>query len=277
MRFRAVVLTGCFCLALLGAASGASAQSALPNGYTMPEAQFNSYYSRGPTIDLVRYTDSDTHFCQGYPVNLIDPATGAVTCADDDTEYGYSVGCYLGSLKVEVIAGGKLASFTGLKDCALLPRSRSSCYDSDDDCSFTGRAHTATITVRSCGYLVGEAMYEDYVEGYCLGIPRTKANAKKRRVSTVASWKVSLNGVSIGAGRVRVTTTYKPGGPYFESIRAKQKPQTDYFYCPYDYASRSRPKPYFDGRRPWPRLYCKYRRGNYTGTWTDKATYLSGS
>ena len=102
MRFRAVVLAGCFCLALLGSASGASAQSALPNGYTIPEAYSNGWDA--PSILVARYTDGE-HFCGGEPVDFVDPVTGAITCASvtnaEGLPSGSSNGCWLGSLKVK--------------------------------------------------------------------------------------------------------------------------------------------------------------------------------
>ena len=344
MSFRAAVVAGCFCLVMLGAASGASAQSALPNGYTIPNAATRDLQS-GPTLvapqisvfrrtgkvcgdgrdpfadDFDPYDDTydyrlsdDGLFCEwkicndelnedathcnrpdsgddwgdytqkreqlgpadycanwgervgwltGAAVDAIDPVTGAVSCRGNDS-------CYLGAIDVDVIAGGKHASFSGREDCALRPKG---CVKENGEpervpigCSFTGRATTTAMTVTSCWD--GDRIYI----GLCLRIPRTAANAKKRRVSTVASWKVSLNGESIGAGRMRVTTTYTPAvkGRPGKRIYIDTNFWTYYNYClslPDSQSYRS------NGR-----LYCWWpgTKGR-KAKWTDEAKRLSGS
>ena len=196
---------------MIGAASGASAQSALPNGYTIPSAFSNDTGTARELnpwlpIAFARYTSKD-HFCVGRPIDSIDPVTGAVTCAPS---FDFRNGCYLGTLKVEVIAGGKRASFSGPKDCALRP-ARCLDFNRRDDlrieCSNAGKAQTAAIYVKGC-----RVYYPGWEQnGYCVGIRHTEAAAKRRHVSTVVSWKVSFNGTNIGAGRIRLKTTYTPG------------------------------------------------------------------
>ncbi len=137
----------------------------------------------------------------GAAVDAIDPVTGAVSCRGND-------GCYLGTINVDVIAGGKHASFSGREDCALRPKG---CVKENGEpeplpvgCSLTGSATTTAMSVTNC--------WDDqriYI-GLCLHIPHTSAAAKRRHVSTVANWKVSFNGESIGSGRLRISADYHP-------------------------------------------------------------------
>jgi len=211
MRFRTVVLAGCFCVAMIGAASGASAQSTLPSGYTIPTAGtglcdvdncdsyveiFRQSINVEECLDVTAaLPNTDPPSPDDYwtgPVDAIDPLTGNVICGTDD-------GCYLGTITIEVRANGRNASFSGPRDCGLHPERCSTLF-----CSFAGKPKLPGVVVEHCSETDGDT------NGICFRIPHTKANAKKRWVSTVVSWKVRFNGASIGSGRIRVETTYQP-------------------------------------------------------------------
>jgi len=297
MRLGVIVLVSCFSLAMVGAASGASAQSALPNGYGWPEASaFNDQESESrilsePHILVGRQVGTaceldlsdDGLSCDGEAMapedvcassdesesgvaDAIDPLTGAVTCGANNE-------CYLGTTKIEVVAGGKRASFSGRTDCALDP---TGCLDADGepvdhpDCSFTGQTKTAAIHVNGC-WEDDDSTTAD-AGGFCLHIPHTSAAAKRRHLSTVANWKVSFNGESIGSGRLRISVDYHPAvkavkGRFITTKHPDWKRQ----FCRYAYGGGDN----FGFGPAYFRCWV-YGTPSRPASWDDEALKLSG-
>jgi hypothetical protein len=253
MRFRAVVLAGFFCLAMLGAVPGASAQGAeLPNGYTLPVAAIGGTdhddWTYGDSIDdplailIYRATENPDTFGWDDPVNSIDPSTGEVTFGSDDD-------CYLGVVRVEVSSGGQRAAYSGYRDCAKSsPRTcltSSGKLNTNAFCSFRGSAHTSRLSVYGCFDKASSSTGICTVARHTAALKRSSA---KRRLTV--RWRVTFNGSAIGSGRLRVATQYLRRIRAVKGHRIYSDSNFDAFY---NYClSDPWPKTYSSGGR----IYC---------------------